>query len=99
MSSFARHAAEDRRRIILLTLADSPGYTCNIYLLQQVLAGHGLSIAADTLQVELATLAEWGLITTESLASITVATINQRGLDVAADRATVPGIARRLPGA
>lgn len=99
MSSFAQRWAADRRRIILQTLSESPGYACNIYLLQQVLTGHGHSVAADTLQVELATLSEWGLISTESVATITVATITQRGLDVAADRATVPGVARRQPGA
>lgn len=99
MSSFAQHLAADRRRIILQTLNESPGYACNIYLLQQVLAGHGHSVAADTLQVELATLAEWGLVSTEPVATITVATLTQRGLDVAADRAMVPGVARRHPGA
>lgn len=99
MSSFAQHAAADRRRIILQTLSESPGYACNIYLLQQVLAGHGHSVAADTLQVELATLAEWRLVSTEPVATITVATLTQRGLDVAADRAMVPGVARRQPGA
>ncbi len=97
--SFAKHIAEDRRRIILHTLAESPGYCCNGYLLQQMLSANAHSVAIDTLTVELSTLQEWGLVTVAEVSTVPMATLTQRGLDVAADRAIVPGVARRHPGA
>lgn len=97
--NFAKHLAEDRRRIILHTLSVSPGYCCNAYLLQQMLSANAHNIAIDTLTVELATLQEWGLVTVAEVGTVPMATLTQRGADVAADRAVVPGVARRQPGA
>ena len=100
-TSYRQRVNEDARLRILQILAEDTGYTVNDRILSSCLAdlGHGLS--ADTLASHLAWLAEQSLVTTETVSSgpsaITVATLTQRGQDVAAGRARTPGVARPRP--
>ncbi|SNS05824.1 hypothetical protein SAMN04488503_2491 [Humidesulfovibrio mexicanus] len=99
MNSFERLLNEDRRLVILRVLTEDPGYRANAYVLRPALEAMGHTVAMDKLEGDLAWLAELGLLTIGRSSGITVATLTARGLDVAAGRATVPGVKRPEPEA
>lgn len=90
---------EDRRLVILRYLSEDDDYSLNDSMLDKCLAGIGHGVSRDVLRADLAWLAEQGLLTTEEVGTIVVATLTGRGDDVAKGRAVVPGIARPRPGA
>lgn len=94
---FAAFLAEDRRLVILRVLAELPAYRTNSYLLQTLLRQWGHEPSADQVKGDLAWLQEQQLVTVEVVESVHIATLTARGADVAAGRATVPGVKR--PGA
>lgn len=95
---FAEHFAEDRRLVTLRILERAEGYRANEYLLQTALAGFGHSVSRDRVRTDLEWLREQGLVTLERAGSMTVGTLTERGADVAAGRASVPGVKRPAPG-
>lgn len=95
--SFENHLAADRRLVILRLLADSTGYAANEFILQAILADLAHDVSSDKLRAELAWLHEQGLLTTGSVGGVTIATLTERGLDVARGRARVPGVKRPQP--
>ena len=97
MSAFADLVAEDQRLRILQLLTEAEGYDLNIHILRDALARVGHRPSADRLRGELAWLEEQGLVATEMVGSIVVATATARGLDAAQGRARVPGVKRPLP--
>lgn len=97
MSKFAKLVVEDRRLAILSILEDSPEYRANLYLIQRVLAGVGHSTSLDTINTDLAWLAEQGLLALETVGGVGIPQLLSRGLDVACGRAIVPGVARPMP--
>lgn len=95
--------AEEHLRLRLLTLLDqSPARMANDSLLAAVLADMGHAVSRDRLRATLAWLAEAGLLATRELLAgemrLVVATLSERGADVAAGRARAPGVARPAPG-
>ncbi len=99
MTSFAEHFAQDRRLTILKLLAQAPEYTANEYLLHSALPNYGHSVSRDRVRTDLAWLAEQELVRVDNgTASMQVAQLTSRGADVAAGRATVPGVKRPVPG-
>lgn len=96
--SFRDALQEDRRLVILQLLQTTPEYTLNSRLLASALPSIGHNPSMDMLHTDLAWLAEQGLVTTRDIPGFHVATITQRGADVAAGRASVPGIKRPAPG-
>lgn len=100
--TFADRMREESRLEILRCLADAPEYTANDGLLHGHLAACGLSVSHAALRTQLAWLNEQGLAVVQRAGGalgITLATITDAGLDVAAGRSRVPGIARTRPGA
>ncbi|MHB1053514.1 MAG: VpaChn25_0724 family phage protein [Thiobacillus sp.] len=95
--SFAQHLAEDRRLAILRILEGSAEYRANLYLIQRLLADIGHSAALDTINTDLAWLAEQGLLELETVGGVGIPQLLSRGLDVACGRAIVPGVARPMP--
>ena len=96
--SFQDAVAADRRLSLLLVLTETPGYTANAFLLRDVLSnvfGHNASI--DQVRTELAWLGEQALVSNRTTGDVTLATLTERGADVAAGRATVPGVKRPMP--
>ena len=89
---------EDLRLTILELLLQTDGYSLNERILSSALTTFGHTPSADVLRGELAWLAEQGLVTTDKAGSFTLATITQRGADVAQGRAGVPGVKRPEPG-
>lgn len=89
---------EDRRLSILLVLMESPSYSANLFLVQTAVAqiyGHNASL--DQLRTDTAWLAEQGLLSNKVTGEVTVATLTQRGVDVAAGRSVQPGVKRPMP--
>ncbi|MEX2450923.1 MAG: ArsR family transcriptional regulator [Rhodospirillales bacterium] len=96
--SFAEYVAEDIRLSILSLLAKDQGYSHNDRVLQRALEMLGHKVSADQVRTHLAWLADQGLVAVETVETFSIATLNQRGLDVAEGRALVPGVRRPQPG-
>lgn len=97
---FAQLWLEDMRLVMLRTLAQTSGYSCNDSILQDVLATFAHKCSRDQVRSALSWLSEQGYLTYEVLETGTyIATITQRGVDVAAGNITVPGVKRPGPGA
>ncbi|MCW7552576.1 ArsR family transcriptional regulator [Endozoicomonas gorgoniicola] len=84
----------DQRLVILRTLAEMNGYQANESILQTVLDRYGHNISRDLTVSHMQFLKEQGLISLEDVGGIQVATLNSRGEDVAAGRASVAGVKR-----
>lgn len=97
MKPFAEFLREDWRLVILRVLANALGYRANSSVLRTVLEKFGHSLSRDQVRTELAWLAEQQLVTVEDLGTVLVARLTERGQDVAAGRATVPGVNRPSP--
>lgn len=92
----------DRRLVILRLLQEASGYSLNSSVLRTGLeVKYGHLVSRDVVETELAWLGEQGLVRIERLdapsKTITIATLTERGLDVQAGRATVPGVKRPSP--
>lgn len=99
MGSFAELWMEDMRLVILRTLAQTSGYSCNDSILQDVLATFAHRCSRDQVRSALAWLGENAYLSYEILETGTyIATITQRGIDVASGNITVPGVKRPGPG-
>lgn len=96
--TYAKVLSEDRRLVILRLLAELPMYKANSSVLHSALASWGHDPSRDQVRGELRWLEEQGLITVEDIANgVLLATLAERGQDVAAGRAYVDGVKR--PGA
>lgn len=89
---------EHQRLVVLRLLTEAGAFALNESILQDSLIAYGLDISRDSLKVQLAWLAEQGLIKTEQVGKVTTATLTGRGQDVATGRATVPGVKRPRAG-
>lgn len=88
---------KDQRLVILRSLAEA-GYDANESILDDCLALYGHKISRDLVRTHLNWLEEQGLVRIERLGQgFMVATITQRGLDVANGEATVEGVKRPRP--
>jgi hypothetical protein len=95
--NFAQAETEDRRLVILRGLHAAAHYSANAYLLRRFAESLGHTVSADRIEQDVAWLAEQGLVTRKAPEGVTVATLTQRGQDVADGSATVPGVARPRP--
>ena len=99
--SFADTLRADRRLVILRLLEQAPSYSANDSIMRTGLRDIGHDVPADVVRADLAWLAEQDLVHVElvhtSVKTIHVARLTERGLDVAAGRATVPGVSRPAP--
>jgi Fe2+ or Zn2+ uptake regulation protein len=87
----------DRRLRVLVLLDKAHAYMTNEHVLQGLLQPMGHAISVDRLRTDLAWLAEQGLLDVHEHDGLQVATLRRRGVDVANDRACVPGVARPVP--
>ena len=94
---FAQHLRHDRRLVLLRLLAEMPAYRANSSVLYVALEQFGHACTRDLVKTELLWLEEQELLATEEVGPVLVATLTERGMDVAKGRAVVPGVAR--PGA
>lgn len=94
MTSFAELRRSTRRRDILLLASEAGRVGCSEELLALGLEGRGVGAARDAVAIDVAWLAEQGLVRTTDSDGQRVVIITQRGDDVARGLADVPGVAR-----
>ncbi len=98
--NYTAHFARHVRLAILRLLVEAPGYALNSSILVDAVGALGLAASRDQIRGEIAWLAEQGLVTADELpGGLVVATLTERGSDVASGRATVPGVQRPTPKA
>ena len=84
---------EGMRRMALVVLSLSPDYRATLTTLRDALSAAGFSPSADVLRTQVAWLAEQGAVTVaEEGPNLSIA-LTERGEDIAAGHASVPGIA------
>lgn len=95
--SFQDYLRRDVRLVILRVLSEMPEYRANSSVITNVLDQFGHAVTRDQVKTELRWLEEQGLIQLSEVGSVLVATLLERGQDVARGRAKVDGVAK--PGA
>ncbi|MBD3728747.1 MAG: ArsR family transcriptional regulator [Sphingomonadales bacterium] len=86
------------RLAVLRLLDEQPGYQANDSVLHSAVGAMGLNCTRDQMRGHLAWLAEQRMITTiEIAAGLTVATLTERGGDVANGRSQIKGVQRPSP--
>lgn len=88
---------EHLRLTVLRLLAGAPCYRANSSIIHQVVNDFGFAATRDQVRAELAWLVEQGLVATQDLQGLIVATMTERGCDVAEGRAITPGVQRPTP--
>lgn len=91
---FAQHLRQDQRLVLLRILSELPSYRSNSSVLVGLIEKLGHTMTRDQVKTELRWLAEQGLLTLDEAGSVIVATLEERGQDVAEGRARVDGIQR-----
>lgn len=84
------------RRLILRLLATAPGYAASVSVIADVLSANGLKPGRDRIAVQVAWLAEQGLVEQGLAGLYTIipgCRLTNRGLDAAQDAVVIPGIA------
>jgi Fe2+ or Zn2+ uptake regulation protein len=86
---------EHQRAVVLRTLEATQGGSTNDAVLSLVLDEFGYHLTRDQVRSELAWLSDQGLVAVEVVGDNThVATLTERGAEVATDRARQPGVRR-----
>ena len=95
--SYAKIIQEHLRITILRMLNDDPNYTTNESIITEYAPDFGVFPSRDQVRSELAWLRDQGLVRYKDDNGIIIASITQRGADVAKGRTTVPGVKRPSP--
>lgn len=96
--TMAEHFSKHRRLCMLRWMHEAPGYSLNESLMQDALEEFGHAASRDLVRGELDWLKEQGLVSVEVLSGrFMIATLTQRGVDVATGRATHTGVKRPSP--
>lgn len=97
--SFLEHIESDRRLVILISLTGMPGYEANEHVLHAYLDDYGHNGTREQLRQDIAYLEKYGLVKAQVIGGkVTVATLTEKGDDVAKGRTTCPGVKRPAPG-
>ena len=97
--SYADFHDQHVRLTMLRLLAGAPGYSANDSVLTDAVNAMGLICTRDQARTHLSWLDEQRLVTLlKPTPTLTVATITERGNDVAAGRSIVAGVQRPSPG-
>lgn len=87
---------QDQRLVILQTLSQNHN-EANEQILQECLDVYGHNVSQDLVRTHLNWLAEQGLIWLNQVGALKIASLTQRGLDVAEGRAYVDGVKKPRP--
>lgn len=96
--SLADIQAADRRLIILASLEAANGYQLNDSVLLRTIEASTAPVSTDRLRAELEWLEEQGLVNTVKGTTTWLASVTERGADVALGRTSVSGVDRPRPG-
>jgi len=97
MSEYSDTLRKHRRLAILRHLAGCSEYTSNASILQDVLAGVGVTSTRDQVVTEIVWLREQGFAITEDRGDFIIVTATQRGVELAQGMATHPEVQRPRP--
>ncbi len=97
MKTFAERLAEDRRLVILRTLEACAMYEASESFVVAAARDCGHAASLDQVRADFAWLKKQGLLTTEDIAGVAIATLTQRGVEAAEGIVTVPGVKRPAP--
>ena len=97
MTPYSDFIRQDVRLVLLRLLVEMTAYRANSSVLTMALDSYGHSLSRDQVKTELHWLAEQSALTVADVGPVLVATLTERGQEIAAGRARVPGIKR--PGA
>lgn len=95
--NFADYLRQDQRLVMLRILSELPQYRANSSVITSLLGEFGHHPSRDQVKGELTWLGEQGLVKVEDIGSVLVVTLTERGADVAAGRASVPGVSKPRP--
>ena len=95
--SYQTIIAKEQRLLILQALQQDTDYRVNDIMLQAWLEEMGMDTSMDKLHTEMQWLEEQGMLTIEHIKSMQIATITQRGLDLANGKSRNQGVARIKP--
>jgi hypothetical protein len=95
----SEHFTAHLRLTMLRLLAGAPAYRANSSIIHSATAEFGLHASRDQIKSELSWLSEQGAVKVSDVSGLTVATLTDRGLDVAEGRAVIPGVQKPAPGA
>ncbi|MFD3263345.1 VpaChn25_0724 family phage protein [Phenylobacterium ferrooxidans] len=95
--NYAAHFSEHLRLAILKVLNTAPACRANSSILHSAVDELGLTATRDQVKTELAWLAEQRLLTNVAAGDLVVATLTERGCDVADGRTVTPGVRRPTP--
>ncbi|ABE50966.1 VpaChn25_0724 family phage protein [Methylobacillus flagellatus] len=95
--SFKKILQEDRRYLILRALNESKSYRASLILLQAFLESFGQAVSGDVVKGEVAWLEDQGLVRSEKTGQIITVQLLGPGADIAAGRATYPGVRQPTP--
>lgn len=95
--AYAEHFSKHLRIALLRVLNAAPSCRANSSILHSALPEVGLTPTRDQIKTELAWLAEQQLLTADDHNGLVVATLTERGMDVAEGRTVVPGVQRPTP--
>lgn len=94
---FSDYLRQDQRLVVLRILSELPQYRSNSSVMANLLGEFGHHPSRDQVKTELVWLGEQNLIKVEDIGSVLVVTLTERGADVAAGRASVPGVSKPRP--
>ena len=92
-----RDSVTEDLRLAILQIIEGAGGETNSRILAAELPGVGHRVGADRLRTELAWLDEQGAVTLAEVGSMHVVALTERGADLVAGRATIPGLRRPAP--
>ena len=93
-ADFGAFEARHRRRDILAALLASRDYSCNEGLLRTLLREQGYLVSGALLRQDLAWLVEHGLVRLREIGEVQIATLIERGRDVAEGAEFIEGVER-----
>ena len=96
-TQYADFLRQDQRLVMLRILSEVPQYRANSSVITSLLGEFGHHPSRDQVKAELTWLGEQGLVKVEDIGSVLVVTLAERGADVAAGRASVPGVSKPRP--
>lgn len=91
---FADYLRRDVRLVALRILSETPGFRANSSVICNLLDQFGHALTRDQVKAELRWLENTGLVTLDEAGSVLVATLQERGQEVAEGRAVVDGVAK-----
>ncbi|WP_213664291.1 ArsR family transcriptional regulator [Stutzerimonas stutzeri] len=96
-TQYADFLRQDQRLVMLRILSEVPQYRANSSVITSLLGEFAHHPSRDQVKAELTWLGEQGLVKVEDIGSVLVVTLTERGADVAAGRASVPGVSKPRP--